>query len=69
MAKHCTTKGITINTFMLGRKKNVAEFVNQLARVNRGRIFFTDSDNLGRYVLVDYLTQKGTRPLQVSGTL
>ena len=69
MAKHCTTKGITINTFMLGRKKNVAEFVNQLARVNRGRIFFTDSDNLGRYVLVDYLTQKGTRPLQVSGAL
>ena len=66
MAKRCTTKGITINTFMLGRKKNIAEFVNQLARVNRGRIFFTDSDNLGRYVLVDYLTQKEKRPFQTS---
>jgi uncharacterized protein with von Willebrand factor type A (vWA) domain len=53
---------------MLGRKKNVAEFVNQLARVNRGRIFFTDSDNLGRYVLVDYLTQKEKRPFQTSCT-
>jgi uncharacterized protein with von Willebrand factor type A (vWA) domain len=60
MAKHCATKGITINTFLLGRKKNMSEFVNQLARVNRGRIFFTDSNNLGRYVLVDYLTQKTT---------
>jgi uncharacterized protein with von Willebrand factor type A (vWA) domain len=69
MAKYCAMKGITINTFMLGKKKDVAEFVNQLARVNRGRIFFTDSDNLGKYVLVDYLTQKGTRPFQTSCTL
>jgi uncharacterized protein with von Willebrand factor type A (vWA) domain len=69
MAKYCAMKGITINTFMLGRRKNIIEFINQLTRVSRGRIFFTNSDNLGKYVLVDYLTQKGTLPLQVSGTV
>jgi uncharacterized protein with von Willebrand factor type A (vWA) domain len=66
MAKHCATKGITINTFMLGRRKTTVEFINQLTQVNRGRIFFTNSDNLGKYVLVDYLTQRGKRPFQTS---
>jgi len=69
MAKYCAMKGIIINTFMLGRKKSLTEFVTQLARINRGRAFLTDSDNLGKYVLVDYLTQKGTRPFPTSCTL
>jgi uncharacterized protein with von Willebrand factor type A (vWA) domain len=64
MAKYCATKGITINTFMLGRKKDLVEFVKQLAQVNRGRVFYTNSDDLGKYVLVDYLTHREKLPFQ-----
>jgi uncharacterized protein with von Willebrand factor type A (vWA) domain len=33
-------------------------FVEEMARINRGRAFFTAPDRLGEYVLVDYVTQR-----------
>jgi uncharacterized protein with von Willebrand factor type A (vWA) domain len=51
----CTKEGITINTFMIDADHGLIRFVEQLTRVNRGRAFFTDSANLGDYVLVDFL--------------
>lgn len=56
--KRCTQKGITINTFMLDRNYYLKEFVNQVARINRGRVFYTTPDKLGEYILVDYVAQK-----------
>jgi uncharacterized protein with von Willebrand factor type A (vWA) domain len=53
--KRCTRQGITINTFMLGQDHYMERFVNDLTRVNRGRAFFTSPDNIGDYILVDYL--------------
>jgi uncharacterized protein with von Willebrand factor type A (vWA) domain len=29
-----------------------------MARINKGRIFFTSADTLGRYMLVDYIANK-----------
>ena len=56
--KRCTREGITINTFMLDRNYYLKEFVNQLAKINSGRVFFTTPDKLGEYILVDYVQHK-----------
>jgi uncharacterized protein with von Willebrand factor type A (vWA) domain len=56
--KRCTQKNITINTFMLDRNYYLKEFVNQVARINKGRVFYTTPDKLGEYILVDYVQQK-----------
>jgi uncharacterized protein with von Willebrand factor type A (vWA) domain len=56
--KRCTRHGITINTFMLGQDYYMERFVNELSRINRGRVFFTSPDTIGDYILVDYLSQQ-----------
>lgn len=54
----CTRDDIRINTFMLDATAYLANFVERMTQMNRGRAFFTDSEALGRYVLVDYLEGK-----------
>jgi uncharacterized protein with von Willebrand factor type A (vWA) domain len=56
--KRCTRHGITINTFMLGQDYYMERFVNELTRINRGRAFFTSPENIGDYILVDYMTNR-----------
>lgn len=56
--KRCTAARIVINTFMLARDRFLERFVDQLARANRGRAFFTTPDRIGEYVVVDYLSRK-----------
>jgi uncharacterized protein with von Willebrand factor type A (vWA) domain len=57
-AQRCTREGITINTFMLYDDTWMIAFVNQMSQINRGRTFYADKDNLGEYLLVDYLNSK-----------
>jgi len=59
--KRCTQKGIVINTFMLDRNYYLKEFVNQIAKMNKGRVFYTTPERLGQYILVDYVSQKKKR--------
>ena len=59
--RRCTQKGIVINTFMLDRNYYLKEFVNQIAKMNKGRVFYTTPENLGQYLLVDYVSQKRKR--------
>ena len=54
----CTRDDITINTFMLERSPNLMKFVNDLSKINGGRVFFASPDHLGEYVLVDYVANK-----------
>jgi uncharacterized protein with von Willebrand factor type A (vWA) domain len=56
--QRCTRDGITINTFMLEDDRWMVAFVNQLSAINHGRTFFADRNNLGEYLLVDYLNSK-----------
>ncbi|MEX2237632.1 MAG: VWA domain-containing protein [Dehalococcoidia bacterium] len=56
--KRCTQKDIVINTFMLDRNYYLKEFVNQVAKINKGRVFYTTPDKLGQYILVDYVKHK-----------
>jgi len=32
-----------------------------MARLNKGRVFFTSADTLGEYILVDYMSNKRKR--------
>ncbi len=57
-AKNCTRNGIIINTFMLEGNQFNDSFVTQMARVNKGRVFYTNADSLGQYLLVDYVSNK-----------
>jgi len=59
--RKCTQKGIVINTFMLDSGRFFGAFVTQMARINKGRVFFTSADNLGQYLLVDYISNKKRR--------
>jgi uncharacterized protein with von Willebrand factor type A (vWA) domain len=54
----CTREGIKINTFMLERTAYLMKFVNDLAKINGGRVFYASPDHLGEYVLVDYVSNK-----------
>ena len=56
--QRCTREGIIINTFMLYDDQWMVAFVNQMAEINHGRTFYADKDNLGEYLLVDYLNSK-----------
>ncbi len=56
--RRCTRKGIAINTFMLDSSYYLKEFMDQIARINGGRVFYTTPDRLGEYVLVDYVEGK-----------
>jgi uncharacterized protein with von Willebrand factor type A (vWA) domain len=57
----CTRAGITINTFMLEQSRPLAQFVDRMTRMNRGRAFYADPDELGEYVLVDYFDRRQRR--------
>jgi uncharacterized protein with von Willebrand factor type A (vWA) domain len=54
----CTRENIRINTFMLDPNTHLKQFVERMTELNRGRAFFTSPENLGDYVLVDFIEQK-----------
>jgi uncharacterized protein with von Willebrand factor type A (vWA) domain len=54
----CTRENIRINTFMLDADSALRSFIERLTSINRGRAFFTDSETLGDYVLVDFIEHK-----------
>jgi len=59
--RHCTQAGITINTFMLENNYDLLDFVDKITRINKGRAFYSTPDNLGQYVLVDYVRNRRKR--------
>ena len=57
-AVRCAKENIRINTFMLDADVYLRRFVEQMSSLNGGRAFLTSSDNLGDYLLVDFLEHK-----------
>jgi uncharacterized protein with von Willebrand factor type A (vWA) domain len=53
--RRCAKENITVNVFMLSDEPYLKHFVNQMATVNKGRAFYVSPDNLGEYILIDYL--------------
>jgi uncharacterized protein with von Willebrand factor type A (vWA) domain len=58
---NCTRAGIVINTFMLPSHEIFNIFVDKMARLNHGRVFFTEPGDLGKYIIVDYIHNKRTK--------
>lgn len=54
----CTKAGITINIFALDIERSQFPFVEQIARVNGGRTFYTSVDELGSYALDDFVRHR-----------
>src|SRR5262249_12194471 len=54
----CMREQIVINVFMLSDEFYLKRFVNKMATANRGRAFYVSPDNLGEYILIDYLNHK-----------
>ncbi|MFC0007383.1 vWA domain-containing protein [Micromonospora siamensis] len=56
-----TRYGATINLFMLGDDPGLRRFVDAVARRSKGRMFTPDPDDLGEYVVADYLRARHGR--------
>jgi uncharacterized protein with von Willebrand factor type A (vWA) domain len=56
--RNCTEDGITVNTFIFEGADFTEEFINGLAKINQGRVFFTSAQTLGRYLLMDFIARK-----------
>ena len=54
----CTRAGIKINIFALDIERSQFPFVEQITRVNGGRTFYTSTDDLGSYVLDDFVRHR-----------
>jgi uncharacterized protein with von Willebrand factor type A (vWA) domain len=59
-----TRRGATINVFMLDDEPGLVRFVEAVAARNGGRVFTSDSDRLGDYVVSDYLRARRGRTAQ-----
>ena len=59
--RRCTQSGIKINTFMLGADFYRKGFDDHLSLLNSGRVFYTSPDQMGNYIVVDYLANKRKR--------
>lgn len=58
---HLTRYGASLNFFMLGEDPGLQRFVNAVAKRNGGRVFTPLADDLGRYVVSDYLRARRGR--------
>ncbi|SCL20047.1 Uncharacterized protein, contains von Willebrand factor type A (vWA) domain [Micromonospora rhizosphaerae] len=56
-----TRYGATLNLFMLGDDPGLRRFVDAVARRSQGRMFTPDLDDLGEYVVADYLRARRGR--------
>ena len=56
--QRCTREHITINTFMLEQSPWLVRFIEDMAKINHGRAFFSAPDKLGEYVMVDFVRSR-----------
>ena len=57
-AVQCRRKGIVITTFMITSDHQLQDFVEKLTKANKGRAYYADLDNLGKFILSDYLKNR-----------
>ncbi|GAA1530644.1 VWA domain-containing protein [Dactylosporangium maewongense] len=56
-----TRYGAVLNLFMLGEDPGLRRFVDAVARRSGGRVFTPDADDLGKYVVSDYIRARRGR--------
>lgn len=60
-AVYCRRKGIVITTFMITSDPYLKDFVERMTKANKGRAFFASLDNLGSFILSDYVRNRSRR--------
>lgn len=60
-ADQCRRQKIVITTFMIASDPTLQQFVEQLTQTNRGRAYFASPDNLGEFILADYIRNRRKR--------
>ncbi|MBB5064738.1 VWA domain-containing protein [Granulicella mallensis] len=54
----CKRAGIMINTFMLAQDFALVQFVQKVSAMCRGKAYFTTPQNLGNYLLMDFMSRR-----------
>ena len=57
----CRRQRVVITTFMIATDPTLRSFVEKLTQINRGRAFFASPDNLGEFILADYIRNRRKR--------
>ncbi len=57
-AMHLAASGVTLNVFMLEESPGLVAFMERLGRLTAGRVFRMDNQDLGRFVLSDYVRSR-----------
>ncbi len=57
----CRKKKITITTYMITDDPYLQQFVKRLTELNRGRAYFSSVDNLGNYIMWDFVSNRKKR--------
>ncbi len=60
-ADQCRRQKIVVTTFMIATDPWLQDFVEKLTQVNRGRAYFASPDNLGEFILADYIRNRRRR--------
>ena len=60
-AESCRRKGIPITTFMVTDDPLPPAFVDRFTQLNNGRAYYADLENLGSYVLKDFVKNRRRR--------
>ena len=60
-ADMCRRQKIVITTFMIASDPTLQQFVEKLTQTNRGRAYFASPDNLGEFILADYIRNRRKR--------
>jgi len=56
--RRCTNAGIRINAFLLDSSPLLHSFMAFVAKINGGKVFVTDPEDLGRFIMLDYLENR-----------
>jgi Ca-activated chloride channel family protein len=54
----CRRAGILINTFMLAEDPYLMQFVQKVSEIARGKAYFTSTQTLGQYIMMDFMRRK-----------
>ena len=57
-AIYCRKKGLIITTFMITQDPTLRKFVERLTELNQGRAFYSSVDNLGSFLLQNFVTNR-----------
>jgi uncharacterized protein with von Willebrand factor type A (vWA) domain len=54
----CRKDKIKITTFMIAQDQYLVNFIEEFTKANNGKAYYSDLDNLGQHIFVDYLRNR-----------